>query len=135
MSAALAAGTTAAQASGNVSHPAQADSHVVEYDEYFTTERLRVDFILAGDRDSQQAFLADLKKECEWAGSHGSLIDPFRYGEYMLGMGRGEAGLFERFLRTVSRMEDNSPGGGGVKSLHAERMDAVSQEALTHHPL
>ena len=115
MSAALAAGATAAQASGNVSHPAQADSHVVEYDEYFTTERLRVDFILAGDRDSQQAFLADLKKECEWAGSHGSLIDPFRYGEYMFEAWDGERLVYSKgfsalFLewRTTAQAEEVS---------------------------
>ena len=33
------------------------------YDTYFTGERLRVDFILAGNSDSQSAYLADLKKE------------------------------------------------------------------------
>ena len=54
-----------------------------DYDTWFTSERLRVDFILAGDADSQQAYLSGLKKECAWAGSHASLIDPFRYGEYM----------------------------------------------------
>ena len=46
------------------------------YDTYFTGERLRVDFILAGNSDSQSAYLADLKKECDWAGARNSLIDP-----------------------------------------------------------
>ena len=54
-----------------------------DYDTYFTTDRLRVDFILAGNAQEQHAYLAGLKKECAWAGSHASLIDPFRYGEYM----------------------------------------------------
>ena len=54
-----------------------------DYETYFTPDRLRVDFILAGDAHAQHAYLAGLKKECAWAGSHASLIDPFRYGEYM----------------------------------------------------
>ena len=45
-----------------------------DYDTWFTSDRLRVDFILAGDADSQQAYLSGLKKECAWAGSHASLI-------------------------------------------------------------
>ena len=54
-----------------------------DYDTWFTSDRLRVDFVLAGNADSQQAYLSGLRKECAWAGSHESLIDPFRYGEYM----------------------------------------------------
>ena len=54
-----------------------------DYDAWFTSDRLRVDFVLAGNADSQQAYLSGLRKECAWAGSHESLIDPFRYGEYM----------------------------------------------------
>ena len=54
-----------------------------DYDAWFTSDRLRVDFVLAGNADSQQAYLSGLRKECAWAGSHASLIDPFRYGEYM----------------------------------------------------
>ena len=115
VSAALAAGTTAAQSPGNVSRPAQSDSSIVEYDTYFTPQRLRVDFILAGNKDSQQAYLADLRKECAWAGSHKSLIDPFRYGEYMFEAWDGDRLVYSRgfsalFLewRTTAQAEEVS---------------------------
>lgn len=54
----------------------------VDYDTYFTSERLRLDFVLAGDRNSQYAFLSELHKESQWAGSPNGLIDPFGYGQY-----------------------------------------------------
>ena len=67
-----------------------------DYDTYFTADRLRVDFILAGDKDSQSAYLADLKKECAWAGSRNSLTDPFRYGEYMFEAWDGETLIYSK---------------------------------------
>lgn len=77
------------------------DFGTVDYDTYFTTRRLRVDFILAGNRDSQQAFLADLKKECRWAGPYSSLIDPFRYGEYMFEVMVGDRLIYSRGFSTL----------------------------------
>ena len=82
-----------------------------DYDTYFTTDRLRVDFILAGNAQEQHAYLAGLKKECAWAGSHASLIDPFRYGEYMF-----EPGV-ENYIRSQQ----------GFKGLYADSMDALPQ--------
>lgn len=67
-----------------------------DYDTYFTADRLRVDFILAGGKDSQSAYLADLKKECAWAGSRNSLTDPFRYGEYMFEAWDGETLIYSK---------------------------------------
>ncbi|MDO5442393.1 MAG: M64 family metallopeptidase [Bacteroidia bacterium] len=54
----------------------------VDYDTYFTPERMRIDFVLAGDADDQYAFLSEIHRECEWAGSPNSLIDKFGYGQY-----------------------------------------------------
>lgn len=51
------------------------------YDKYFTKERLRLDFVLSGDDTRLEAYLEKVRKECEWAGSPNSLIDPFGYGE------------------------------------------------------
>ena len=70
-----------------------------DYETYFTPDRLRVDFILAGDAHAQHAYLAGLKKECAWAGSHASLIDPFRYGEYMFEPSSRNGGLPPRPAR------------------------------------
>ena len=88
-----------------------------DYDTYFTTDRLRVDFILAGNAQEQHAYLAGLKKECAWAGSHASLIDPFRYGEYM----------FERILHPLPGVENYIRSQQGFKGLYADSMDALPQ--------
>lgn len=72
-----------------------------DYDTWFTSDRLRVDFILAGDADSQQAYLAGLRRECAWAGSHESLIDPFRYGEYMFEVWSGDTLVYSKGFSTL----------------------------------
>ena len=71
------------------------------YDDYFTGERLRIDFILAGNASEQHAYLAGLRKECAWAGSHASLIDPFRYGEYMFEAWSGETLIYSKGFSTL----------------------------------
>ena len=71
------------------------------YEEYFTDSRLRIDLILAGNADSQQIYLAGLREECGWAGSPNSLIDPFRYGEYMLEAWSGDTLIYSRGLSTL----------------------------------
>ena len=89
-----------------------------DYDTYFTTDRLRVDFILAGNAQEQHAYLAGLKKECAWAGSHASLIDPFRYGEYM---------FEQRILHPLPGVENYIRSQQGFKGLYADSMDALPQ--------
>ncbi len=76
-------------------------SKSADYDTWFTSERLRVDFILAGDADSQQAYLSGLMKECAWAGSRESLIDPFRYGEYMFEVWSGDTLVYSKGFSTL----------------------------------
>ena len=72
-----------------------------DYDTYFTTDRLRVDFILAGNAQTQHVYLAGLRKECAWAGSHTSLIDPFCYGEYMFEAWAGETLIYSKGFSTL----------------------------------
>ncbi|MDD4257034.1 MAG: M64 family metallopeptidase [Bacteroidales bacterium] len=52
------------------------------FDQYFTTERLRIDLVFTGNSKAQDAFLQSIHKEPVWAGSRTQLIDPFGYGEY-----------------------------------------------------
>jgi hypothetical protein len=54
----------------------------VNYDKYFTKERLRIDLVFAGDAREQNIFLDALQKEGEWSGSKTNLNDNFNYGEY-----------------------------------------------------
>lgn len=73
----------------------------INYNQYFTEERLRIDFILAGNREKQEAFLHKLAKECKWAGSPNSLIDPFRYGEYMFEAYAGSELIYSKGFSTL----------------------------------
>ena len=52
------------------------------YNDHFTDKSLRVDFIFAGNADSETIYLKDIKKESFWGGSKENLINPFNYGEY-----------------------------------------------------
>ena len=72
-----------------------------DYDTYFTPDRLRVDFILAGNAQEQHAYLSGLRKECAWAGSRASLIDPFRYGEYMFEVRSGDTLIYSKGFSTL----------------------------------
>ncbi len=56
----------------------------LRYEDHFTSERLRLDFVLAGNHERQEAFLQQLYCESQWAGSPKGLIDPFGYGDYCL---------------------------------------------------
>lgn len=52
------------------------------YDQFFTDQRLRIDLILAGNKEYQKVYLQGLKREPKWSGTRTKLVDPFRYGEY-----------------------------------------------------
>ncbi len=53
--------------------------------EYFDLDRsLRIDFILTGEKHTQQAGLMRLEEEKYWSGTEHSLIWPFEYGTYQL---------------------------------------------------
>lgn len=54
----------------------------VDYDSYFTPERLRVDLVFTGNARQQDVFLHSLHKEQLWTGSKTRLAVPFSYGEY-----------------------------------------------------
>ncbi|MBQ9400313.1 MAG: peptidase M64 [Bacteroidales bacterium] len=80
----------------------------VDYDTYFSSRRLRLDFVLAGGKDRQMAFLESLHSECEWAGSPNALIDRFGYGQFFMEVFAGEkliyshgfSALFEEWRST-----------------------------------
>jgi len=53
----------------------------VEYNEYFTGERLRFDFVIAGSRDCSNIYPYRFVREPKWGGPVLNLTDTFRYGE------------------------------------------------------
>lgn len=73
----------------------------VIYDTYFTPERMRLDFVLAGDKDSQHVFLTEIRKECQWAGSPNGLIDHFGYGQYFFEAFAGEKLIYSKGFSTL----------------------------------
>ncbi len=54
----------------------------IDFNQYFESKTLRFDFILTGNKVTQQASLLKLHQEPVWGGPVNILIDPFNYGEY-----------------------------------------------------
>lgn len=73
----------------------------LSYDEFFTAQRLRLDFILAGDKETEYAYLQELACECEWAGSPNGLIDTMGYGDYYFEAFSGERLIFSKGFNTL----------------------------------
>ena len=54
------------------------------FDTYFSSKKLRIDFALSGNVDTQSAAMMQLREEPVWAGPHKNLIPSFDYGGYTL---------------------------------------------------
>ena len=54
------------------------------FDTYFNGKKLRIDFALSGNVDTQSAALSQLREEPVWGGPRKNLIPPFDYGGYTL---------------------------------------------------
>ena len=52
------------------------------YDQFFTDDVLRFDYLLSGNQSNASVLPAELKKEKLWSGSHGALIDRLDLGTY-----------------------------------------------------
>ena len=81
----------------------------INYEQYFTENALRIDFILAGDSEQEEIYLQHLKKEKPWAGTTLHLVTPFEYGNYAIKAEnkngkliyfRGFSTLFEEWVTT-----------------------------------
>lgn len=74
-----------------------------DYNQHFTGQSMRVDFIFAGNADSENIYLDKIKKEPFWGGTRSQLIDWFDYGEYQLEITDIESGeiIFKRGFCTL----------------------------------
>lgn len=54
----------------------------VVFEEYFLPKTLRLDYLLAGDSNSERAYFVQMKEEPLWGGPHNNLADPFGNGTY-----------------------------------------------------
>ena len=53
-----------------------------DFNTWFISKTLRVDYLLAGDSRSEVAYFVQMKEEPNWGGPHKNLTDPFGYGTY-----------------------------------------------------
>jgi len=54
------------------------------YQQHFTGDAFRLDFLFAGTSDNQVIYPQQMKKESNWAGPKNHLIRPFGYGNYQV---------------------------------------------------
>lgn len=54
----------------------------IRYDDYFTAERIRYNFILAGNQEETRIYPLLVSCEPQWAGSKVNLVEPFSYGTF-----------------------------------------------------
>ena len=59
------------------------DAQIV-FDKWFTNKSLRIDYFLAGNSNTQNFYLDELKAEPYWSGSHTHTIDTLNLGAYMV---------------------------------------------------
>ncbi len=52
------------------------------FKEYFTDKTLRIDYLLAGDANSEIVYFSGMREEPQWSGPRKNLVDPFGYGTY-----------------------------------------------------
>ncbi len=52
------------------------------FEKNFEDQSMRIDLILAGNKQNQTVYISEIKKEPFWGGSKTNLIDKFNYGEY-----------------------------------------------------
>ena len=66
-------------------------SQPVDYDEYFTGERMRVDLVFAGNHDTTMVYLKKIKKEPVWGGTRTNLLDYMNRGHFMVNISDKES--------------------------------------------
>jgi len=78
-------------------------SQSVDFNEFFLTKTLRLDFIHAGDFNDENYFFQEMKSEPYWAGSQKNLIDIFGYGENKIEVYDSASGklIFSRGFATL----------------------------------
>lgn len=52
------------------------------FDQYFINKTMRIDYVHAGNHQSEHYYIKQIKKEPFWGGSLNKLIDTFKYGNY-----------------------------------------------------
>ena len=86
------------------------------FDQYFLSETLRVDYLLAGDHSSEIVYFVQMKQEPSWGGPRKNIIDPFGYGTYRYAVYDSATGRLV-FSRGFSSLFQEWKGTGEAKKM------------------
>ena len=97
----------------------------IEYDDWFTPERMRVDLFYSGNHETTQVFFNKIKKEPQWGGTRTSMIDRMGFGHFKVEIidkesdklifSRGFSTLWEEWQTTAeSKITDKSMSGSVI---------------------
>jgi hypothetical protein len=97
----------------------------VNYGDWFTGERMRVDLYYSGNHEITQVFFKKIKKEPRWGGTRTNLLDPMGFGHFQVRITdkqsgkliftRGFSTLWEEWQTTAeSKITDKSMSGSVV---------------------
>ncbi len=77
----------------------------VSFDTYFLPKTLRFDYTTGGNKDTSIVYFEQLREEPFWGGSKKNLIDPFKYGDYMLQVfdSTGKVLIYSKSFSTLFR--------------------------------
>lgn len=87
----------------------------INFDQFFTDNTLRIDYLLAGNDKETAIYLWQMKEEPLWGGPHNNLTDPWNSGNYRFSLydsvserllfRKGFSSLFEEFQGTAEAKE------------------------------
>lgn len=97
----------------------------LDYDDWFTLERMRVDLFYSGNHETTQVFFNKIKKEPQWGGSMTNLVDQMGFGHFQVRItdkesdklifSRGFSTLWEEWQTTAeSKITDKSMSGSVI---------------------
>ena len=103
-----------------------------DYETFFTGERLRIDLMLAGDRNTQKAYLRELHSESEWAGNPNSLIDRSGYGQYFFEAFCGDTLVYSKSFSTLFEEWRTTPQADAVAMAAGQSLWMPFPKDTTH---
>ena len=86
-----------------------------DFDTHFTGERLRIDLVLAGDSEHQEAYFQQMYREPRWSGSPSSLINRFGYGQYFCELFSADSLVYSTGFSTLFEEWRTTPQSEKVK--------------------
>lgn len=82
-----------------------------QYSNYFSDAALRIEYVIAGNHDSQKVFVHALRKSAQWGGPQKNLTDTFGYGHYRVSVYDSVSSklIFQRGFSSLFREWQDTP--------------------------